>query len=555
MTEDINNDTKSVQVTIVIFYNNTYKDGTQSDLQIAEIVFLVIVILVSFGTNIFLLVTITSSYTLRRVPFNVLLANLSVMFLIETLLNMSFALLYATTDTWKLGTVGCSISSFLVQFVTLEVTFLLCIMCAEGMVSVWQPFRFQSYLTMKKQIVAIVILWVAGILLCIPLFLKSSRMFPSRYSCASAGKDGFVHAIFLTIWCYCLMIVLGAGCLLNLGFRQYKEYKLQKNKHVINFSNIFIQGDLWTEWVNFKLVAWLALFYLLLELPYIVIHQISALKTYEDLSNTIIVTPKYETIFTWFRYIYSCFFVLLVFKMRKDIRHKLRALINCCNNNAVREQHSAIPVTRQESKKNKRKDFLPPLSLNTPVLYISPDGLCLRHLDHPKIKSKFPPSFTSYLCDVLLTEDFMDRSSIRRPSKESEMSLPYLGSFGTEVKPFKDMIALEQNEPPIKKCVRFADTLTIFRTSPKSITPTPSWIVNPHKIPRISKIPVRVKRLEQASPWKVIKTPEMLNQEEKLVYGAKPIRIVKSKKNFIAKNKRLVKKKSHPPWKIRKLHQ
>ncbi|GFS69202.1 g_PROTEIN_RECEP_F1_2 domain-containing protein [Trichonephila clavipes] len=283
------------------------------------------------------------------------------------------------------------------------------------------------------------------------------------------------------------MIVIGFGCLLNVGFQQYKEYRVQKKKNVVNFSNVFIQGDLWTEWVNLKLAAWLALFYLMLELPYIVVHQVSALKEYdEDQNSTSSFSTKYETVFTWFRYTYSCFFALSVFKMRKDIRLKFKALFNCCHSNTARE-NSAVPVVRQENKKTlkmNKKESLLPLSPNTPVLYISPDGLCLRQLDSSSILSDpFHPKFISYLCDVNSSvEEAMNNSQSSfsfnsELSKESEITLPEISLSETRLSevPQKDIetSVLEKESEAKAKKVRFADTITIFHT----LTPTPEWIL------------------------------------------------------------------------------
>ncbi|GFT36146.1 g_PROTEIN_RECEP_F1_2 domain-containing protein [Nephila pilipes] len=520
--EDVSpNDSQTVQVTVVIFYNGTNPPDQRTEPAV-EIILLVLLLLVSFGSNIFLLATIVSSYTLRRIPFNLLFFNLCVVFLLETLWNMTVALLYVSAASWTLGPTGCAVSSFVIQLVTIEVTFSICLMCAEGMMSVWKPFLFQSFLTLKKQTVVIVTLWTAAILLCVPLLLQSipSRLFPSRYGCAAAGPDGFAHALFLTLWCYCLMIVIGFGCLLNLGFRQYKEYRTQKKKNVVNFSNVFMQGDLWTEWINFKLVAWLALFYVLLELPYIFVHQASALKMYRDAQNStssslIEYRPKYETVFTWFRYIYSCFFALLVFRMRKDIRQKFKALFNCCNSNIARE-NSAVPVVRHESKKMSKKDSVLPLSPNTPVLYISPDGLCLRQLDpSSQLSNSFHPKFVSYFCDVdssMTTEELMNNSQSSFHSegfsKESEVTLSDKGSSNLSEVQQRDIEALQREPPPnIKsapmKKVRFADTLTIYH----NLTPTPEWVVSTKKTANVrkrpSRIPTKIRRTDSIVPWKV----------------------------------------------------
>ncbi|XP_055928150.1 uncharacterized protein LOC129959357 [Argiope bruennichi] len=614
--EDVpKNDSKTVQVTVVILYNGTYTGDTKTDpaLEILEIVLLVIVFLISFVTNLFLLVTIASSYTLRRVPFNMLFSNLCAVFLLESLWNMIVAIIYVSMDTWKLGAVGCAFSSFMVQLVTLEVTFSVCLMCAEGMVSVWQPFRFQSYLTIKKQIVVIVTMWTAGILLCIPLLVKSmtSHLFPSRYNCASAGHDGFVHALFLTIWCYCLMIAIGFGCLLNLGIRQCKEYRIQKKKNAANYSNVFMQGDLWTEWVNFKLVAWLSLFYLLLELPYIIIHQAGALRTSPSecdnqnatLSSPVTeCTPKYETVFTWFRFIYSFLFALLVFIMRKDIRAKFKALFSCCHGNVVRD-NSAGPVVRHENKKppkTNKKDSVMPLSLNTPVLYISPDGLCLRQLDpsskvsnkNSKLNGNDQPKFVSYLCDLdssYSTEDFTNgsQSSLnsetnfeRRLSKESEITLPDMGTGSSDNRlseiPMKDIQVidlepeLEAKHPPPKKSVRFADTVTIFHTL--SGSETPEWVVSTKKTANVrkrrgSRIPTRIRRTDSVSPWKKelnstyrvnspVIEPKVLKQivnESKLGSGTRSNSLPRNN-NLNNRNKMRRRSSMSPPqWKINKL--
>lgn len=159
-------------------------------LEIAKLVVLGILFLVSLCGNTFLLITITSSYTLRSESFNMLLANGCVMFLIETTVNISIALLYISTDKLDLGRTGCAISSFMIQIVTMEVTFMLSMMSLQIMIVMKNPYEFQSFWTSKKQIVAIVIFWAVGILLCLPLLLESiqSEVFLPRYGCAFTGK-------------------------------------------------------------------------------------------------------------------------------------------------------------------------------------------------------------------------------------------------------------------------------------------------------------------------------------------------------------------------------
>ncbi|KAG8178712.1 hypothetical protein JTE90_024834 [Oedothorax gibbosus] len=600
----MSNDTKTVQVTVVLLYNGTYVVDSEKDpaLHIVEVALLVAVLLISFVTNIFLLVTITSSYSLRRVPFNMLLANLALVFIFESLFNMTVALFQ--TCGWNIGVKGCALNSFWGQLVTLQVTFCLCVSCFESMASVWQPVRFQSYLTVLKQGICILTMWVVGVLLCVPFIFEliPSRVFVSRYSCASAGPGAFVHGIFLTL-CYCLLILIGASCLLHFGIQQWKEHRQQKKRNTANYTDVFIQGDLWTEWVNFKLVSWLCLFYLVMELPYIVVHQISALRTYplDSVSGNgtlplTEITPRYETAFTWFRFLYSCLFTFVVFKMRKDIRTKFKALAQCCRGGIVRD-HSAGPVTvKQDTKKTNKKNSLVPLSVNTPVLYISPDGLCLRQLAKKSKQSDLfsqklassQPKFVSYFCDLDSTisgddfaSSFSSSSSERRFSKESEVSLPYMDAsmnLLSEEIPMKDMSTLKM-EPvmivkPIKpkKAVRFADTLTIFRSlTPRS--PTPEWVVNVKNSKELkigngkaSRIPIR--KVDNISPWKVelnttyrVNTPVKRLQRNNIVASDSKVVSVSGQKNNKARKKfreqnRYVRGRtisSPPRWKINKL--
>ena len=168
-------------------------------------------------------------------------------------------------------------------------------------------------------------------------------------------------------------------------------------------------------------------------------HQITGLK-YDLERDTQDVSMKHESVFTWFRYLYSCSFVCVVFKVRKDIRSKFRNLLPCCRSNVVRDQSPLPTVKPENKKKEQRKDSLPPINLSTPVLYISPEGLCLRQLAPPSkaflnytqnTKTNKTPNFISYLCDVepvSVTEDFSENlidsfsNASRRNSKESEIS-------------------------------------------------------------------------------------------------------------------------------------
>lgn len=344
------------------------------------------------------------------------------------------------------------------------------------------------------------------------------------------------------------MIVVGVGCLINVAVHQYKEYKEQARKHGLNYSDVFIPGGLWTEWINVKLVAWLTLFYFILEMPYIIIHQVSGLR-YDSANYSSDTSLKHETVFTWFRYLYSCTFVCVVFKTRKDIRSKFRNLWPCCRPNVVRDLSPLPTIKPENKKKDQRKDSMPPISLSTPVLYISPEGLCLRQLapaSKPFLnyaqndKLKKAPSFISYLCDVepvSVTEQFsggLDDSlnnMSRLFSKESEISITYFDrgesiQNESQDEPFKDFNPktpesfLKPNSPPReiaanpsklspRKKVRFSDTVTFFRSlTPESKTtgwvttsPTPCFVQKNTKS-KHSKIPLRIQP-NRSTPWKV----------------------------------------------------
>lgn len=379
------------------------------------------------------------------------------------------------------------------------------------------------------------------------------------YFSVSGSHDDYVYTLFVTIWCYGIMIFVGICCLINLGIQQYKEYKAQMKKYGNNFSEVFIPGGLWTEWINVKLVAWLVFLYLVLQLPYVIIQRSTALKSQSDnSSNAPDTSLKYETVLTWFRYLYSCIFACLVFKIRKDIRYKFRALLNCCRPNVVRD-HSAVPVVKHDNKKKEnRKDSRKgsiPISFSTPVLYISPEGLCLRQLAPPtksflnyskndKVNDKLneAPNFISYLCDVEFTSAPEEYSSnldesfsniSRRSSKESEVSLSELGTKDSKNEsqdiPLKDMDSRVFEKPksvetildsptfveppvPKKKTVRFAETLTFYRPlTPRDETPPPQWITTgsrPKEVQtgirsRYSKIPMRIQPTVPTSPWRI----------------------------------------------------
>lgn len=536
-SEDFGSTTASgiSKVTVILLLNSSSRDPSSSHDPTSQYIvsaFLILLFLISFTANLLLLVTLSSSYSLRRVSLNWLLINLCIVCLSECIFNILIAIYYVSVDTWKLGKTVCSLNAFSTQLVTLQTTLGICILCLERIIASWRPEQFKRLLTIGKQIVAIVILWLAGCLLCVPILAQTieSRLYPDRYGCSLADDNGATYATLMTAWCYALPVVLIFCYVFYAGFYTYKEKRMSRRKQEITYSNLFLQQSyLWSEWLSHSPLVTIVVLYSCFYLPYIFVQQISAIcscysskKTSSDVKSTLPEverTSKLETTFTWFRYIYACLYPLTVFWFRKDIRRKSITIFGCCRSNAVDDL--SPPPVKPERRKKKNAELLKrstAVNISTPVLFATDDGLHLRVLDlgaclNLNAKADDVPSarprFISYFCDIdeatveeretiLCLDEELD-SGLSGFSTESTIStigdlyvggktspvsilnkdspVPFITKNGD--KPLLtpepeekldeeiDRIIEEVNSPEPKskpkKCVRFSETITIFR--------------------------------------------------------------------------------------------
>ncbi|XP_023214237.1 uncharacterized protein LOC111617143 [Centruroides sculpturatus] len=515
------------KVTVVLLLNSS-GDGSSSSRdptgRYIVTTFLVLLFLVSFAANLLLLVTLSSSYGLRRVSLNWLLTNLCVVCLTECIFNMLISVYYVSIDAWKLGRTVCSLDAFSTQLATLQTTLGICILCLERWVASWRPEQFKRLLTVGKQSVAIVILWLAGCLLCVPVLARTieSRLFPDRYGCGVADEKSRTYAALMTAWCYALPVACMVSYLCYACYRTYRDKRVVRKKQEMNYSDLFFQQSyLWSEWSSHGLPVTIVTLYLFLYLPYVFVQQTGAIrcsygvqKSPDDLPD-IERTSKLETTFTWFRYVFACLYPLAVFWFRKDIRRKSLAVFGCCRSNAV-DDLSPPPVRPGGRRKRGALKKSAAVNIATPVLFATDDGLHLRVLDlgaclnlNAKVDDvpSARPRFVNYFCDVdeataeeretiLCVEEEMD-SGLSGCSTESTIStigdlyvggktppvstspkrpspvpfLPKMGSVGSDTEENLnreiDRIIEEVGSPPpeskSKKCVRFAETITIFR--------------------------------------------------------------------------------------------
>ncbi|XP_076308031.1 uncharacterized protein LOC143223668 [Tachypleus tridentatus] len=478
-------------------------------------IILALLFFIAISSNLSIIITFLSSYSLRRMTFNFVILNLSLCCLVECIFNMLLAVYYVTRTVWTLGITLCSVNAFFTCLSSIEFSFAIFFMCFQRWAALWTPLSFKRVLTRKKQTVAIVTLWAIGVALSLPILagVIEVKVFPGRYSCSMADDEWLTYYLVLTICCYAVPLFISLICLVYLIVQNIQENRIAKRqRRNQSYTDLFFQQSfLWNEWVSTKLISIIVVLYLVCEIPFIFVQQRGQLcKCYNNtdlvLSTNVtkpleVVTSDVDITVTWFRYIFPLLVPLVIYWQRKDFRRKFTAMFCFCKKGAVGEI-SARPIKNKKLKteasnkvkKNKEK-VRDPTNLATPVLYATPEGLHLRLLDLTSETKKrvrldhtigsnwtVEPHFISYLCDTTwedegvedAMEDEIDSTSplTERRSSGSDISLDMFEDAEEHPIAPRDIAILSSiadtticHKKPCKttKSVRFADTITIFR--------------------------------------------------------------------------------------------
>ena len=183
--------------------------------------FLFLVFFISFSANVILISTVGSSLTLRRIPHNILILQLGVCGLVESVLNIGLSTAYLLTQPWRLGRIVCQCNAFLMELLPMVYTLSLTILVINRTMALRQHLSTATkYRKIDGKIgrmkIVITLVWLLAVLLSCPLLvgLVEPWPFPARYSCHPAHPWAPLYGIvtaggaFLLPWLALLLCSL-----------------------------------------------------------------------------------------------------------------------------------------------------------------------------------------------------------------------------------------------------------------------------------------------------------------------------------------------------------
>ncbi|KAK7073290.1 hypothetical protein SK128_028066 [Halocaridina rubra] len=361
--------------------------------------FLSLIFVAAFLLNMMVVVTVATSYTLKRFMFCRLLVNLCATCMIDCLLNVTVAIGYVSTAPWRFGLYLSYFNSFTINMLNSEMAFAVLLLTLDRLAAVK---KYTQYLTMAKYKLALVVgfSWLVAFVMALPLVIGVVQNMPyrNRYSCAVADpQDDFyliIHVVLVLYLSTLFMVCLVAATSFTFH-KERKKQKLRRNHTVGYFDQIMMTPYYRNEFYPAVFTTALVMAYIILWLPFLGLSTIGPMATkhwanetgesqddgsysifnplrevrqsraifdekqFQSLNQTnitsevpvttdfsnitissgqipeVIETPVYDTIFIWFRFIFDLLVPILIFTILKDVREKCEGLIMWCRPNSV----------------------------------------------------------------------------------------------------------------------------------------------------------------------------------------------------------------------------
>ncbi|XP_064102137.1 uncharacterized protein LOC135212540 [Macrobrachium nipponense] len=361
--------------------------------------FLSILFVAAFILNLMVVVTVATSYTLKRFLYCHLVVNLSATCMLDCFLNISVAIGYVTTAPWRFGYYLSYFNSFTINMLNSEMAFAVTLLAIDRIAA---AKKFTKYLNMSKFNLGVIIsaTWAVALLMALPLVcgLIMSMPYRNRYSCAVTDPNDDYYLIIhvLLVLCACTLVMVVLVIVTSVVFhKERKKQKIKGNHTMSYFDQILMTPYFRNEFYPAVFVGFTVIFYLFCWLPFTAVSTIGPMVTRHWVNETeeeqgedktfnkyipvqrsgfrmtkamlddsqlqklnqtnitsshvnttnitlhpglipeIIDTPTYETAFIWLRFLYDLIVPILVFTILRDIRAKSEGLIMCCRPNSV----------------------------------------------------------------------------------------------------------------------------------------------------------------------------------------------------------------------------
>lgn len=268
-----------------------YPECPEDPTPIVAAAFLSLIFLGAFLLNLMVVVTVATSYTLKRYLYCHLLINLSLACLIDCFLNLSIAIGYVTTTPWRFGYAVSYFNSFTINVMNSEMAYAVLLLAVDRLAA---AKKFTTYLNIEKYKLGVVIgvTWVVALVLASPLAGGYVRSMPyrRRYSCSVADPidDYYLIPHLVLIVCVPTVVMVVLVCVTSITFhrKRKKQKKFKGNQTLGYFDQILMTPYYREEFYPSVLVNCAVIAYVLCWLPFTALTTISPMMTQHWANDT-----------------------------------------------------------------------------------------------------------------------------------------------------------------------------------------------------------------------------------------------------------------------------
>ncbi|MCP9260588.1 Melanin-concentrating hormone receptor 2 [Dirofilaria immitis] len=223
------------------------------------------------GTDLFTWLNLGLEQNAVTDKFFILFCNFTVLNIFDALSGMFIPLLFIINNNWLFDMTLCRLNATLEQFINMELLMGLMIMAIERSIILYFPNQiiFRNCQTLAY----VVVLWIIGICLAIPVLTHSIPVKPNefRYNCdIDSGLPISYPIACILIYSSCLIIILICFAALLSRNNQRRDQSLPMKSQE---NSVFVRQTLNHDYQSFsKLILLLIILFILFDGPYIILN-------------------------------------------------------------------------------------------------------------------------------------------------------------------------------------------------------------------------------------------------------------------------------------------
>ncbi|KAI6176454.1 Melanin-concentrating hormone receptor 2 [Aphelenchoides bicaudatus] len=322
-------------------YGETIADIAQTEKTSASLtattsILLAVLLIVSFVTNLLLVATILSSCKLRSCLLYLIICELAVLNVLDTIFVMFLSLMYVANGSWIFGDGVCRLNTWAQEFISLYSFFLITLMAMERALGLTDNGRF--LVTPKYALAFSVIFGLVAFCFATPAFMStfSVQAYPYRYLCDIGGQAPIAYSIVQ-------MVAFGGCIFVNTicfgALIRYNNIDRSLPARPQDYGAFIMESRALQDYmIHGRLVLFICLGFIIVEGPYIILNLFVQIKNSGELLRG---DPEFnaaqdiDTLITWLKFFFPLIFAILVYTNCSDIWCKLVNLICCRRSNGI----------------------------------------------------------------------------------------------------------------------------------------------------------------------------------------------------------------------------